>query len=336
LKLNFDVRNNMSAFAYFTAKIDSKIDKINDLLSMKKVAINWVDVALFRVGLKKTLTIKFRDGKSAYFKSKKEYFEFWNSEFGQNELSKQKQLKDKNYKIKDKKIELNYQNNKIYFCYDKDKNKELANITGVIKDNFIDEQFKWLDVKGKKVVDVGANIGDTAIYFALKGAKHVYAFEPYPYSYNIAKKNIKLNHLEGKTTLLNEGCGYGGFITIKEDYENTGGTDLKNFKEGKKIRIVSLDEIVKRFNLTHAALKVDCEGCEYDLILNASDEALKAFDQIIMEYHYGYRNLVKRLRQAGFKVKYGLPKYSHDIEAEDSNMYLGLIYAENRIHTFQS
>jgi len=69
----------MSAFAYFTAKIDSKIDKINDLLSMKKVAINWVDVALFRVGLKKTLTIKFRDGKSAYFKSKKEYFEFWNS-----------------------------------------------------------------------------------------------------------------------------------------------------------------------------------------------------------------------------------------------------------------
>jgi len=52
--------------------------------------------------------------------------------------------------------------------------------------------------------------------------------------------------------------------------------------------------------------------------------------QIIMEYHYGYRNLVKRLRKAGFKVKYSLPKYSNDIEAEDSNMYLGLIYAKNR------
>jgi len=56
-------------------------------------------------------------------------------------------------------------------------------------------------------VDVGAASGDTAIYFALNGAKHVYAFEPYPYSYNIAKENIKLNHLEDKITMLNEGCG---------------------------------------------------------------------------------------------------------------------------------
>jgi len=298
LKLDFDTRKNMSYFAYLTAKINSKIDKINDLLSMKKIAKNWIAVALFRIGLKKTLTIKFRDGKSAYFKDKKEYFEFWNSEFGQNELSKQ--LKTNHYKIKDSNIELNYQNKKLYFYYD--TNKQLSNTIGLINENFIEEQFKWLNVKDRGVVDVGANIGDTAIYFALKDARHIYAFEPYPYSYNIAKKNINLNHLGNKITLLNEGCGKSGFVTIKEDYENTGGTDLKKFKEGKKIRIESLDEIVKKFNLKHAALKVDCEGCEYALILNASDEALKAFDQIIMEYHYGYINLAKRLRQAGFKL----------------------------------
>jgi len=74
-------------------------------------------------------------------------------------------------------------------------------------------------------------------------------------------------------------------------------------------------------------VKLDREGCEYDLILNASDEALQAFDQIIMEYHYGYRNLVKRLRQARFKVKYSLPKYSHDIEAENKNMHVGFMFA---------
>ena len=185
---------------------------------------------MFRIGLKKTLTIKFRDGESAYFKSKKEYFEFWNSEFGQNELSKQ--LKTSNYKIKDKKIELNYQNKKLYFYYD--TNKQLNNTIGHINENFFGEQYKWLDVKGKDVVDVGANVGDTAIYFALKGAKHVYAFEPYPYSYNIAKKNIKLNHLEDRITLLNEGCGRSGFVTIKEDYENTCGTDLKKIQRRKE------------------------------------------------------------------------------------------------------
>jgi len=318
----------MSAFAYLTAKINSKIDKIidkiNDLLSMRKIAKNWIDVALFRIGLKKTLTIKFRDGKTAHFKNQEEYFGFWKQELGQNELLKT--VKNIHYKIKSNNIALEYQNRKIYFYYD--TNKQLSNSIGIINENFIEGQYKWLDVEGKDVVDIGANIGDTAIYFALKGAKRVYSFEPYPYSYNIAKKNIKLNHLEDRITLLNEGCGKSGFVTIKEEYENTGGTDLKNFKEGKKIRIENLDEIVKRFNLKHAALKVDCEGCEYDVILNASDEALIAFDQIIVEYHYGYRNLVERLEQAGFKVKYSLPRYSHNIEAEGSNMYIGLIYAK--------
>jgi len=316
----------MSTFAYLTAKINGKIDKINDLLFMRKIAKNWIDVALFRVGLKKTLTIKFRDGETVHFKKLGGYFGFWNQELGQKELLKT--VKNIHY-IKLNNIELEYQNRKIYFYYDTNMNKQLNNTISLINENFIEEEYKWLDVKGKDVVDVGANIGDSAIYFALKGAKHVYAFEPYPYSYNIAMKNIKLNHLEDNITLLNEGCGKSGFVTIKEDYENTGRTTLKKFKEGKKIKIENLDEIVKKFNLRHAALKVDCEGCEYDLILNASDEALRAFNQIIIEYHYGYRNLVKRLRKAGFKVKYSAPKYGHNIEAEDSNTYSGLIYAKN-------
>jgi len=69
LKLDFNPRKNMSAFAYLTAKMNSKIDKINDLLSMRKIAKNWIDVALFRIGLKKTLTIKFRDGKQIHAKT---------------------------------------------------------------------------------------------------------------------------------------------------------------------------------------------------------------------------------------------------------------------------
>jgi len=71
LKLDFDTRKNMSAFAYFAAKINSKIDKINDLLSMRKIARNWIDVALFRIDLKKTLTIKFRDGETVYFENRR-------------------------------------------------------------------------------------------------------------------------------------------------------------------------------------------------------------------------------------------------------------------------
>ncbi|MDT7858468.1 MAG: hypothetical protein RQ930_00225 [Candidatus Aenigmarchaeota archaeon] len=51
---------------------------------------------------------------------------------------------------------------------------------------FVKQDYKILKVRGKEVVDIGAYTGDSSIYFALNGAKHVYAFEPYPFSYRIA------------------------------------------------------------------------------------------------------------------------------------------------------
>ncbi len=128
----------------------------------------------------------------------------------------------------------------------------------------------------------------------MKGAKHVYAFEPYPYSYNLAKKNIELNKLENKITLLNEGCGKEGFVTIESKTKNYGGTDLKSFDTGIKIKISSLDLIAEKFKLNNAILKIDCEGCEYKTVLTANNKTLQKFNQIIIEYHYGYKNLKRR------------------------------------------
>jgi len=134
----------MSTFAYFTAKMNSKIDrvtgKIKGFISIRKIAKNWVDVALFRIGLKKTLRVWFRDGETAYFGNKVEYFDFWKQELGQNELLKtvkNTQVKNIHYKIKSNNIALEYQNRKIYFYYD--TNKQLSNSIGIINENFIKE-----------------------------------------------------------------------------------------------------------------------------------------------------------------------------------------------------
>jgi len=148
LKPDFDPRKNVSTFAYLTAKINSKIDKINNLLFIRKIARNWIDVALFRMDLKKTLTIKFRDGETVYFENRGAYFDFWKQELGQNELLKT--VKNIHYKIKGNNIELEYQNMKIYFYYD--TNKQLINSIGLINENFIEEQYKWPDVEGKMLL----------------------------------------------------------------------------------------------------------------------------------------------------------------------------------------
>ena len=199
----------------------------------------------------------------------------------------------------------------------------------MINEQFIEEQYKWLDVKNRLVIDIGANIGDSAIYFALKGAKHVYAFEPYPYSYELAMRNIKLNGLEDKITLLNEGCsGKSGKIRIPSSYKNLGGTDLKNFKNGTNINITTLGELVKRFGIKDKAiLKVDCEGCEYGIFLETQNSDLRRFKQIQIEYHYGYLNIKIKLKDSEFKVTNTIPIYLDNSEAENKGIFIGFIRA---------
>jgi hypothetical protein len=47
---------------------------------------------------------------------------------------------------------------------------------------------------------------------------------------------------------------------------------------------------------------MDCEGCEYETILNMQPSDLAKFDQIIIEYHNGYIELRKILELAGFET----------------------------------
>lgn len=70
-------------------------------------------------------------------------------------------------------------------------------------ETFVLEQYNT-EIQGD-VIDIGANIGDSAIYFALKGASHIYAFEPLPSIYRIALQNVKINNLDDRITLINAG-----------------------------------------------------------------------------------------------------------------------------------
>ena len=48
------------------------------------------------------------------------------------------------------------------------------------------------DLRGKTVIDVGANVGDTALYFAERGAE-VVAYEPDPANFRWLLANLDLN-----------------------------------------------------------------------------------------------------------------------------------------------
>ena len=151
-------------------------------------------------------------------------------------------------------------------------------------------------------MDIGANIGDTAIYFALNGAAKVTAFEPYPYSFELAKANVASNGLSGAIELHNTAVGEKDSSILLGQGESFGGTELSESSDGKRIEVVSLGSIAKKDGLDGALLKMDCEGSEYGIILSSGDDVLCRFSAIILEYHYGYLNLKARLEAAGFKV----------------------------------
>jgi len=187
---------------------------------------------------------------------------------------------------------------------------------------FLREEYSFLQVKDHDVIDIGMNIGDSAIYFALNGAKRVIGLEPYPYAFSYAEKNIKLNNFNNIIP-INAGYGKDSSILVDDKKISENGSILISSNSGKEIPIYSLKTLLKMYKINNAIVKMDCEGCEYAL-LEEDDETLKNIDMIQIEYHYGYSDLVEKLKKAGFYVEYTEPKNDY----YNPKALLGYIYAK--------
>lgn len=183
---------------------------------------------------------------------------------------------------------------------------------GEIMNVFVNNAYQYLPVKNRIVIDIGANIADSAIYFALRGATKIICIEPFPRNYELAEKNIRLNDLSDKISLILAGCSDNkGEINIDPSYKSTNASIIKDFKVGIKVRLVTLEDIIKENNLPSDGsliMKMDCEGFEYRSILSASERTLQSFSHMMIEYHHGYKNLKEKLEKSGFKVTITRPR----------------------------
>jgi FkbM family methyltransferase len=157
--------------------------------------------------------------------------------------------------------------------------------------------YRQLPIKGKTVIDIGTQIGDSAVYFSIQGAKKVIAIEPLSTNYEIARENILLNGISHDISLIWAACG------AETKYHHDALT-LKG------IPVLTLEDILKK-NITdeneRLILKMDCEGFEYPIILTARDEVLRRFSHMQIEYHSGYVDLKNKLEKSGFRVSIGRP-----------------------------
>ncbi len=139
MKFDFNPKKNITSLDYFIIRLN-KINKINDLLTVRKIAKNWYTILFFRLGLKKPgFVMQLRNGKKIEIKKSEDYFKFWESSEFIQELIKQFKLKDI-IKIskKNKFIKFKFDNKTLKFYYD--SQKQLGNTIGMIREQFIEQQ----------------------------------------------------------------------------------------------------------------------------------------------------------------------------------------------------
>ena len=169
-----------------------------------------------------------------------------------------------------------------------------------------DAHFVDFDLRGKKVIHAGAYVGETALYYARRGA-YVYAFEPQRDCFEIALRNLELNpDLASRIVLRNWALGNDGEIEFPDTKCNGGASYFDDYRRRVRVRSVSVSTILKEFGISKPdVLDIDIKGSEFQLI---KDEAIRAFDVVRIEYQTVISNkkigdvsyLLEKLREYGF------------------------------------
>lgn len=167
------------------------------------------------------------------------------------------------------------------------------------------------DYLDKIVVDVGAECGDTPLYYASKGAT-VFAFEPMKAHYDAMIRNLSLNpELSKRIIPINAAIGVDGTLKFyhsdRADIAETSSFVYNAHKNGAivfEVKGYSLSSAIEEFNIPHIdLLKTDCKGCEFFL----QEKDLRKVSQVKIEYEaFDYTNhslteLLKVLDNSGFK-----------------------------------
>lgn len=178
------------------------------------------------------------------------------------------------------------------------------------------------------IIDVGANIGDTLLYFKyLYPDSAVVCFEPHPEAYKLLTENISRNHFknvktfqvglgdhDGSLTLYSSDFGNYRTASNSKDWASTAllnvdpkGLTVKSYK----VKVEKLSARLKHLELSRIdLLKIDAEGAEFSILndLNTKN-MLKPIRKIILEYHpltdkidNPFDKIFSILLQSGFKM----------------------------------
>jgi len=193
------------------------------------------------------------------------------------------------------------------------------------------ENIYYVDLENKSplIIDVGAHIGLSVLYFKMLFPKsRIMAIEPHPETVKILRKNVEMSRLENVEIVeaaVGKERGEKSFFVDKDNEWLSSSSFFRgawsNTQENQEIRVdvVRLGDLIKtKVDL----LKLDVEGAEEEVLLSLGNK-LNMVEHILFEYHpqknktpekiignllnYGFRTrFYKRGREVDWRKARGL------------------------------
>lgn len=167
---------------------------------------------------------------------------------------------------------------------------------------FVTETYKfpWPLENVRRVVDLGANVGYSALYFSGQFPKaHIDAFEPHPVHLQQLRELVVANHLENRVTVHPVAAG----SKQRTGFLSDAGCSSTVAVQG--IPITVIDWFSSEQSRSVDLLKVDIEGSESELIADPRISHLK-IPYVVVEWHGQVERLVhERLVGLGYEVQCG-------------------------------
>lgn len=138
----------------------------------------------------------------------------------------------------------------------------------------------------REFIDIGANVGMFSIFASKLGAKKVIAVEPVSSTVDALKNNLEKAHVHNVDVKqkivsskpnkifkigLQKKSGHSSVYCQSESYE--------------EVESITLKDLLSETTTDNVFLKIDCEGGEYDIILNADPSDMARISTVAIEIH---------------------------------------------------
>lgn len=162
------------------------------------------------------------------------------------------------------------------------------------------------------LVDVGAHIGCFSVAFAtLHPGARVHCYEPTPSTGSYLSRNVEQNGLADRISVHHSAvAASSGVLVMADNGTGSGHNGVLHLGEEGAVTIevpsVGLEDVVAAAGGRVDVLKMDAEGAEYDVVLNASAQVWSAVGRVVMEYHalpgHDFEQIEERLAEAGLRL----------------------------------